>query len=130
MGEGVVDEVDAGLVEPELLGCRLAHHQRHGVVNDRGTAIDLLVGGHHLAIGELGPRDMRSDDLDHRSGAGRRGLQRLDHPGLAAFGDVNAQLAALEAVGAVLEDRQRRAFWQIADRLARRGRLGRQFGQA
>ena len=105
MREGVVHEVDArlvGVVPPRRF---LAHHHGHGVVGDGRAAIDLLVGFHHAAVGQLRTGHVRRDDFHHGSFGLGRFLEIGDYLRVGALGDVDAQLAALEAAGAVLDDR-------------------------
>ncbi len=102
VGEGVGYEVLARLVVGQLIRCRFAHHDRDRIEYDRRPAVDLL--------GRL--------------------LQALHHVGISTIGDVDTKLAALEAVGTVFKDRQRRAFGQVGDRLACKRNLVRQLVHA
>ena len=57
---------------------RGGHHD--GVEEDRRTAVDLVIGGNHLAALAFRAADLRRDDLQARADAFQRRLQRRHQP--------------------------------------------------
>ena len=74
----------------------------------RGPAVDHLIGVNPAAVARPGSGDRRRNDLVRRSG-----LECLKETGIGSVGNQDTQLAALEALGAILDDAQRRGGIEI-----------------
>ena len=128
--EGVGDEVARRRMLQQCPCPRLRRQHCDCVVEHGRAAIDHLLGLDPAAVARLHAADRGRDDLGQRAGLGHGRLQRLQQRGVGAVGHQDAELAAFEALGSVLDDAERGRGLQVLARRHRGLRRVRQLLQA